>query len=66
MKTNKLKGKITETKKNYLDCAKALNISTTSFSNKINGKSSFKVEEAVKLSKYLNLSYDEKVDIFLS
>ena len=65
MELNKLKGKLTEMKCTYEDCANTLGISITSFANKINGKSSFKLLEVKKLSDFLRLSPDEIVSIFL-
>lgn len=66
MKYDMLKGKIVEKKKNYKECAKALNISKTSFSCKINGITKFYVDEAVALSDFLELNLDERLKIFLS
>ena len=65
MELNKLKGKLIELKKTYEDCAKELGISTTAFSNKINGDSTFKLPEVNKLCEYLGLTDEEKVRIFL-
>lgn len=48
----------------YEDVAKMLNISTTSFSNKINGKVDFSLTEIRKLTKNLNLTDTELRDIF--
>lgn len=61
-----LKGKIISAGESYASCAKALEISTTAFCNKINGKSVFKVPEAQKLSQILHLDDKEKIKIFLS
>lgn len=66
MKLNKLKGKLTEMGMSYGQCASAINISTTSFSNKINGISKFYVEEAKELSEVLKMTNEEKMDIFLN
>ena len=65
MNMQKLKGKIIEKKKNYEQCAKAINKSKQSFSDKINGKRKFYIDEVNALGKFLNLSADEKADIFL-
>lgn len=66
MKVDKLKGKLRENKLSYERCAEELNISDTTLYNKISGRSKFYVEEVDKLSKILNLTLDEKIDIFLS
>ncbi len=66
IKLNKLKGKIVEKKHAYKECAKALNISTTTFSNKMNGKSEFHIGEIKELSIFLKLTLEEKMDIFLT
>ena len=65
-KLNILKGKLVEKEKTYAECAKILFISTTAFSDKMNGRSSFRVDEANALSNYLDLSQEERIDIFLS
>ena len=41
---NMLKGKLKEKNKTYNECAAELGISTTSFNEKMNGKSRFKVK----------------------
>lgn len=65
MEMLKLKGVLTEKKKTYEDCAKALGISVTAFNDKINGKRSFSCWEATRLSRYLELSQTDRVSIFL-
>lgn len=65
MEMLKLKGKLTELKKTYKDCAEVLGISITSFSDKMNGKSTFKLPEIIKLCDYLELNDAEKNRIFL-
>lgn len=65
MNVDKLKGKLVEKKKTYEDCANALNISITTFSNKLNGKGSLYIEEVNALSVFLGLTDNEKVEIFL-
>lgn len=62
---NVLKGKLREKGKTYADCATAIGISTTSFSEKINGRRNFTVEEANDVSAFLEMTDKEKVDIFL-
>lgn len=66
MNIDKLKGKLVEKKKTYEDCAKAINVSVTTFSNKMNGKGSFYIEEVNNLSDFLEFTNDEKVEIFLT
>ena len=64
MNVMKLKAKLVELSKTYEDCAKALNISITAFSNKMNGTSSFKLVEAKALSDFLGLTQSEVFSIF--
>jgi DNA-binding helix-turn-helix protein len=64
MNFKKLKDELFINGLKYEDVAKMLNISTTSFSNKINGKVDFTLSEVVKLSNFLNLSTEEKENIF--
>lgn len=66
MNLPKLKGKILEMDKTYADCASALGISVTAFSNKINDKSKFYIDELEKLGDYLSMSSDERNTIFLN
>lgn len=66
MNIDKLKGKLVEKKRTYEDCAKALDISITTFSNKMNGRGSLYIEEVNKLSNFLELTNTEKVEIFLA
>lgn len=63
---NKLKTIMFEQGKTYKDCADALNISVTSFSNKMNEKSSFTVDEAQNLSNLLGLPGTVRTEIFLN
>lgn len=66
MNIDKLKGKLVEKKKTYEDCAKALNVSITTFSNKMNGRGSLYIEEVNTLSNFLELTNTEKIEIFLN
>ena len=66
MDMNKLKGKLTEKCKTYKDGAKLLGVSVNTFSDKINGKRRFYIDEVNKLAKWLELTNKEKIDIFLS
>lgn len=61
-----LKGKLVENSKTYADCANTLNISVTTFNDKMNGKRKFTVEEANALSGFIGLNNQEKIEIFLS
>ncbi|MDR7856016.1 DUF739 family protein [Tissierella sp.] len=65
MNIDKLKGKLVEKKKTYEDCANALDVSITTFSNKMNGRGSLYIEEVNILSNFLDLTNTEKIDIFL-
>lgn len=66
MKLDKLKGKMRERDVTQLKCSNELGISLEAFNKKINGKVEFSVREAEMLGNYLNLSDNEKVDIFLN
>ena len=66
MNTQKLKGLLVEKGKTYEECAKALNMSITSFSNKMNDKTRFDIVEINKLVNYLELNKEEATNIFLS
>ena len=65
MNNAKLKGKLRECGKTYEDCSRAIGITTTSFSNKINGSSKFYIDELEKLGDYLEMTNNEKAEIFL-
>lgn len=62
---DKLKGYIVEKRKTYADCAKATNMSITSFSKKMNGKSVFDIVEINDLIQYLNMPQETATNIFL-
>lgn len=64
MGNDKLKGALRARGKTYADCAKAIGISTTAFSQKINEKSTFDIIEVNAMVSYLDLSKTEAVDIF--
>lgn len=65
MNLPKLKGIIREKNKNYMQCANSIGKSTASFNSKINGKTSFSIEELNDLGDYLDMTDEEKVEIFL-
>lgn len=66
MNISKLKGKMAEKSQTYVTCAKALGLSTTTFSDKMNGKRKFYIDELDTLGSFLEMSGKEKSDIFLS
>ena len=66
MNLDKLKGKILEKRKIYEECAAALGVTVTTFSNKMNGKGKFYIDEINKLATLLELTNQEKIDIFLN
>lgn len=66
MNIERLKVKLFEKGKTYADVASVLNISTTAVANKMTGKSKFDCAEATIISEWLNLTYEERVDIFLT
>ena len=66
MELKKLKVKLFTKNLTYEDISRVLKISVPTFSNKINGKNEFTLSEVTKLSVYLNLSKEEKEEIFLN
>lgn len=66
MNTEKLKVKLFEKKKTYADVAEIISVSVTAVANKMNGKSKFDCAEATMISEWLELSFKERVEIFLS
>lgn len=66
MNLNKIKGKLKENNLTYADISLTLGISRTAFNDKINGKRRFYVDEIKEMSKKLNLTDEEKINIFLS
>ena len=66
MNLNKLKGRIRESNKTYRDCAKTIGISTASFNSKMNGKSRFYIDELEELGNFLNMTGNEKLNIFFN
>lgn len=66
MNRDRLKGKLVEKGKTYEDCAKAVNVTVTTFSKKMNGASKFYIDEVKALSDFLKLTNNEKIDIFLT
>lgn len=66
MDIDKLKGKLTEKKKTYIECSNALGITSATFNRKINGSGKFYIEEVNALSKFLGLTEAEKIEFFLT
>lgn len=62
---NYLKGRIREMQKTYSDCAAFLGISAATFSDKMNGKRKFYIEELDRLGDFLGMTSEEKGKIFL-
>ena len=61
---NKLAGKMRENKITQENLSKLLNITQATVSARMTGKRSFKLNEAEIISKFLNLSENEKKEIF--
>lgn len=55
----KLKGKITEKKKNYRELSHEVGLSLSAFNDKINGYSAFDIVEAGKIAKLLDIPTEE-------
>lgn len=64
MSFDKLKGKMTEMRVSQEKLSKALGITVQSLNAKLNGRSQFTLEEAIKISESLKL--DNPVDIFFN
>lgn len=62
---NKLKGLLAEKGIAYKECASELGISDFQFRMKINGKTDFWVSEILILYKFLKLTNEEFVSVFL-
>lgn len=62
----KLKGRIKEKYGNQEVFAKAIGLTPTTFSFKINGKAKWKQDEIVKAAKLLEISQDEIVEYFFN
>lgn len=61
-----LKGKLYERKKTYKDLAEALNISVTAVNSKMNGRTEFDCAEACIIKRWLPLTNEESINIFLA
>lgn len=64
--TNKLKAKIAERGLTMKELAENINISSSTFSQKVSGKVKFSQDDIRKIDKKLNLTADELREIFLS
>lgn len=64
-KLQKLKAKLVEKDIGYRECADAIGMKLTTFNSKINKKSTFDIEEAKAIADFLELSDEERVDVFL-
>ena len=65
MNLAKLKGKVREKGKNYEQCAKAIGRSVVTFNAKINGSVKFYIDELTTLGDFLDMTPEERADIFL-
>ena len=63
-KLAKLKGRIKEKNQSYASLSKAIGISVSALNNKINGRSSFDIIEASRLSSILDISPEEVINFF--
>ena len=66
MKTDLLRGKLTEKRKTYKDLSVATNKSINTICQKVNGNTEFTCKEATIIVDLLELSNEEKANIFLS
>lgn len=65
MNLPRLKGIIRERNKNYIQCANSIGKSVASFNSKMNGKVSFTIVELEDLGNYLEMTDNEKIEVFL-
>lgn len=65
MNLDKLKGKMRENNLSQEVLAKMIGLSLSAFNSKINGKVNFDVKEAEAIGQLLNLTDEEKINIFL-
>lgn len=62
---NHLKGLIRTRKTNYIDVAKKIGMNSSTFSKKINGISTFDIEEAAKIGHALSIPVEELPTYFM-
>jgi transcriptional regulator with XRE-family HTH domain len=60
----KVKGRMKELGLDYIETAKAVGVGVNTLSDKLNGKRSFKLEEAAALAELLHLEPDELIVYF--
>ena len=65
MNLPRLKGIIRERNRNYTQCANAIGKSVASFNSKMNGKTQFGIVELEDLGNYLEMTDQEKIEVFL-
>lgn len=65
MNINKLRGKIVEMEKNYAMCADVCGMGVATFTKKMNRKGSFTIDQLEKLGDFLEMTREERGEIFL-
>lgn len=65
MNLPKLKGVIREKGKNYIQCSNAIGKSVSTFNSKMNGRVAFTIVELEDLGNFLEMTGDEKKEVFL-
>lgn len=65
MNLPKLKGIIRERDRNYIQCANSIGKSVASFNKRMNGKVPFSIVELEDLGNYLEMTDNEKIEVFL-
>lgn len=66
MNLPRLKGIIRERGKNYVQCSNAIGKSVASFNSKMNGRVAFTIVELEDLGDFLEMTGDEKREVYLS
>ena len=66
MNLPRLKGIIRERGKNYVQCSKEKKKSVASFNSKMNGRVAFTIVELEDLGDFLEMTGDEKREVYLS
>lgn len=65
MNLPRLKGIMRERNRNYIQCANAIGKSVASFNKRMNGKVPFTIVELEDLGNYLEMTDNEKIEVFL-
>jgi len=65
MNLPRLKGIMRERNRNYIQCANSIGKSVASFNKRMNGKVPFTIVELEDLGNYLEMTDNEKIEIFL-